>query len=173
MSSLNFKSFIKINKINPYVLVSAEQAAFLKKDWRKPLPVCIRINGKPKVPWHINMMPIGDGSFYLYLHGDVRTASNTVVGDEVDVEIKFDSAYKSGPIHPMPTYLQEALKKNSLAQKGWEKLAPSRQKEILRYFAGLKSDEAQARNLEQAIYVLAGSKGRYMARDWNMENENE
>ena len=133
------------------------------------MPVAIRINGQPKSAWHINMMPVGDGSFYLYLGGDVRKASKTVVGDEVDVEIKFDSAYNSGPIHSMPSYLQEALEKNSIAQHGWDKLTPSRQKEILRYFAGLKSTEAQQRNLTQLLFVLAGGKGRYMARDWNTE----
>jgi hypothetical protein len=171
MSGLCFKSVIKINKANPYVLVKAAQATSLKKDWRKPMPVCIRINGKPKTPWHINMMPIGDGSFYLYLHSDVRTASNTGVGDEVEVGIKFDSTYKSGPTHPMPPYFQEALEKNSLAQQGWDKLTPGLQKEILRYFARLKSTKAQTKNLEQVLFVLGGGKGRYMARDWNMEKE--
>ncbi len=45
------------------------------------------------------MMPIGDGSFYLYLHGSVRKASNTKVGDKVSVEIEFDSEYQNGPMH--------------------------------------------------------------------------
>jgi hypothetical protein len=169
LSLLHFKAVIKLHNANPYVLVNAEQATSLKRDWRKPMPVCIRINAQPKSSWRINMMPVGDGSFYLYLDGDVRKASKIKVGDEVDVERKFDSAYRSGPLHPMPSYLQEALEKNYLAQPGWDKLAPSRQKEILRYFAGLKSSEAQARNLEQVLFVLAGGKGRYMARDWNME----
>ena len=171
MSLLHFKSVIKINNANPYVLVNAVQATFLQKDWRKPMPVCIRINGQPNSSWRINMMPIGDGSFYLYLDGDVRKASKTKVGDEVAIEIKFDSAYRSGPVHPMPPYFQEALEKNSLAQQGWDTLTPSRQKEILRYFAGLKSIKAQTRNLEQVLFVLAGGKGRYMARDWNMEKQ--
>lgn len=171
MSNLHFRSVIKINKANPYVLVNAQHATALKKDWRKPMPVCVRINGKPKSAWRINMMPIGDGSFYLYLDGNIRNASETAVGEEVDVEIKFDAEYKSGPAHPMPPALQEELEKNPLASQGWEKLVPSRQKEILRYFAGLKSDEAKARNLEQLLYVLAGGKGRYMARDWNEEEE--
>ena len=68
MSGLRFKAVIEINNINPYVLVNAEQASHLKQGWRKPMPVCVRINGEPKTPWRINMMPIGDGSFYLYLH---------------------------------------------------------------------------------------------------------
>jgi len=46
-------------------------------------------------------------------------------------------------------------------------LIPSRQKEILRYFAGLKSAEAQERNLQRAIHVLSGGKARFMARSWN------
>lgn len=42
------------------------------------------------------------GSFYLYLHGDVRKASTTKVGDRVHVEVSFDAEYRNGPMHPMP-----------------------------------------------------------------------
>jgi hypothetical protein len=63
MARLRFRSLIEINKINPYVLVSAARAGRLKRGWRRPMPVAIRINGKPEVPWRINLMPIGDGSF--------------------------------------------------------------------------------------------------------------
>jgi hypothetical protein len=171
LSVLHFKAVMKIHRINPYVLVSAEQAKLLKKDWRKPMPVCISINGQPKSPWHVNMIPVGDGSFYLYLDGNIRKASNTVVGDEVDVEIKFDSEYQSGPTHSMPPYLDQALKKNAVARDAWEKLIPSRQKEILRYLSGLKSEKAKSTNLEQLLFVLTGGQGRYMARDWNTKNE--
>ena len=75
MTTLRFRAQIEINKINPYVLVDARRAARLQKNWRKPMPVCIQVNGKPDQPWRINMMPIGDGSFYLYLHGTVRKAA--------------------------------------------------------------------------------------------------
>jgi hypothetical protein len=43
----------------------------------------------------INMMPVGDGRFYLYPHGDVRKASGTAVGDRVRVEIAFDASYRN------------------------------------------------------------------------------
>ena len=92
------------------------------------------------------------------------------MGDEVEVEIQFDNEYKSGPTHPMPSYLREALDNNLKANQHWEKLIPSRQKEILRYFSWLKSDEAKARNLTQLLHVLSGGKARYMARDWNADN---
>jgi uncharacterized protein YdeI (YjbR/CyaY-like superfamily) len=112
------------------------------------------------------MMPVGDGSYYLYLHGDVRKASNTKVGDKVEVKIIFDEKYKNGPQHPMPEWFSNSLKDHSVAQDNWDKLSPSRQKEILRYFSWLKSEEAIQRNLRQVIQVLSGAADRFMARDW-------
>jgi len=167
MSSLRFRSLIKINDINPYVLVSAKRAARLQKGWRKPLPVRVRVNGQPEKPWRINLMPIGDGSFYLYLHGDVRKASDTKTGETVTVELEFDDEYRSGPAHPMPVWFSDALDRNRSARRAWSELIPSRQKEILRYFSALKTPEAQTRNVRRAIKVLSGGKGRFMARSWN------
>ncbi len=166
MSSLHYKSIIEIYNGNPYVLVSAAQAETLQSGWKKPMPVTVQINSQPKPAWHINMMPIGDGSFYLYLHGDVRKASDTKVGDEVNVDVSFDEQYRSGPAHPMPSWFQSALDQNPTAQTNWNALIPSRQKEILRYFSWLKSDEAIQRNLEKAMHVLSGKSGRFMARSW-------
>jgi hypothetical protein len=167
MAGLRFRSLIKINKINPYVLVSAERAARLKSGWRKPLPVSIRVNGKPEVPWRINLMPIGGGGFYLYLHGDVRKASGTKVGDVVSVEIRFDEDYRGGPLQPMPSWFGVALGRNRRATEAWRALSPSRQKEIVRYLSRLKSPKAQARNAERALLMLSGGKGRFLGRSWN------
>jgi hypothetical protein len=164
---LRFKATIEINGINPFVLVSATRAARLRKGWRRPIPVLVRVNGMPEKAWRINMMPVGDGSFYLYLHGAVRKASQTQVGDTVTVEVEVDEEYKNGPMHPMPAWFRAALHGNSRALKTWKALIPSRKKELLRYFAGLKSEEAQTRNLERAIHVLAGGKARFMGRAWN------
>jgi hypothetical protein len=166
MATLHFTSTIEIYNGNPYVLVSPDQASKLQAGWHKPLPVLVQINGKPDKPWRINMMPIGDGSFYLYLHGDVRKASNTKVGDRVKVDVSFDQAYHPGPMHPMPEWFKEPLEKNPKAKKAWEALIPSRQKEILRYMSWLKSDETRRRNVEKALRVLSGSQERYMARTW-------
>jgi hypothetical protein len=167
MAPLRFYSLMKIRDGNPYVLVSAIRANKIKLGWRRPLPVLVRINGMPVKPWHINMMPVGNGDFYLYLHGDVRKASRTKVGDRVNVEVGFDAKYRNGPMHSMPSWFRKALVRNSKAKKSWNELIPSRQKEILRYFSWLKSPEAQARNLKRAIDVLTGKKERFMARSWN------
>jgi len=146
--------------------VDAELARRLKRNWRKPLPVLVRINGKPNQSWRINMMPTGDGSFYLYLHETIRDASGTTVGDRVTVELSFDRDYRGGPVHPLPRSLSKALAANPEAKTSWNALIPSRKKEILRYFASLKSPIAKVRNLKRAIQALSGNKVRFMARTW-------
>ncbi len=55
---------------------------------------------------------------------------------------------------------------NPKAKQAWDALTPSRQKEILRYFSWLKSDEARTRNVEKALSVLSGQEDRFMARTW-------
>jgi len=166
--SLRFTATIKLRGINPYVDVSGRRAGQLQKDWRRPMPVVVRINGKPaRKPWRVNMMPAGDGSFYLYLHDSVRAASGTGTGDRISVELDFDHAYRNGPLHPMPRWFGAALKANPLAKLHWSKLAPSRRKEILRYFANLKSDAARQRNLARALLALSGAPTRFMARSWS------
>ena len=164
---LRFTSLIKIRDGNPYILVTATQARSIKPGWRKPLPVLVRVDGKPAVPWRINLMPVGDGCFYLYLHGDVRKASGTKVGDCIRVEVGFDARYRNGPQHRVPSWFKAALERNPRALKNWDTLIPSRKKEILRYFVRLKSPEARTRNLERALHVLSGKRGRFMARAWN------
>jgi hypothetical protein len=166
MATSAFTAVIRIRGVNPFILVSALRANTIKPGWRKPLPVLVRINDKPEKAWRINLMPVGDGNFYLYLHGDVRKASGTQVGDRVRVEIDFDAEYRSGPQHPLPRWFKQALVGNPQAASNWKALTPSRKKEILRYFAKLKSPEARARNLERALKMLSGQPGRFMARTW-------
>jgi hypothetical protein len=166
MTTSSFTALIKITGVNPFILVSASRVNTIKPGWRKPLPVLVRINGKPTKAWRINMMPVGDGSFYLYLHGDVRKASGTAVGDRVRAEIEFDPSYRNGPQHPMPSWFKQALAGNPHAMKNWKALTPSRKKEILRYFSRLSSPEARARNLTRALHMLSGEPGRFMGRAW-------
>jgi hypothetical protein len=161
-----FTAVIKIRNGNPYILVGEARADSIKPGWRKPIPVLVRINGKPHRPWRINMMPVGNGDFYLYLQGDIRGASHTSVGDRVRVEINFDARYRNGPQHPMPVWFRQGLAANPQAKRNWLALAPSRKKEILRYFSRLISPAARARNLTGALHVLSGASGRFMARTW-------
>jgi len=163
---IHFSALIEVRGINPFVAVSSARAEALTPGWRKPLPVLVRINDKPQVPWRINLMPAGNGDFYLYLHETVRKASGTSVGDRVSVELSFDANYRSGPQHRMPQWFKQALDENPRALKNWTALVPNRKKEILRYFSQLKSLDARSRNLSKALRVLSGEGDRFMARDW-------
>jgi hypothetical protein len=157
---LAFRATIRIRGINPYVAVSPARAGRIKPGWRKPLPVLVRVNSKPaKAPWKINMMPAGDGSFYLYLHGDVRRASGTRVGDVVTVEVEFDPEYRGGPLTPMPAALRSALGANQTAMAAWRAFTPSRQKEIVRYLVSLKSADARERNIARVMRMLTDPQG--------------
>ena len=164
---MKFRAKIGLRGINPYVLVSAARAQRIKAGWKKPLPVLVQVNGQPDPAWRINMMPAGDGSFYLYLDGIVRKASSTGIGDTVEVSVAFDPAYRSGPQDAMLPEFAVRIDADAAVKARWESLAPSLQKEILRYLATLKSDLARQRNIDRAIGVLGGAKARFLARDWN------
>lgn len=164
---LRFRARIEIRGINPYVPVNAKQAARLRGNWRRPMPVRLQVNGKPDGFCRTNLMPVGDGSFFLYLNGPVRAESGSDVGDVVNIVVEFDDEYKGGPADPMPIWFGDELARNQRARKSWNELPPSRQKEILRYMNRLKSPDAQQRNVERALHVLAGGRARFMARSWN------
>ncbi len=166
MATLRFTGEMRLRGVNPYVVVTKTQAAQLAADWRRPMPVLVRVNSQPKEAWHINMMPVGNGDFYLYLHGNVRKASSTKVGDTVTIELDFDTDYKNGPQHPMPTDFAAMLQQNPAARANWDALPPSRQKEILRYCASLKSEEARQRNYHRTLAALSGIPTQFMGRPW-------
>jgi hypothetical protein len=166
MAEQRFTAAIRIRGVNPYIEISASRAKALKPGWRRPLPVLVRIGGIPRDPWRTNLMPAGDGDFYLYLHEQMRRASNCGVGNRVEVQLRVDHHYTGGPIHSMPAWFSDRLKASATALRNWNKLVPSRQKEILRYFASLKSDAARARNVDRAMRVLLGQRERFMARSW-------
>jgi len=162
---LTFQAAIEIMGVNPYVGVSGDRVEQLKPGHRGPMPVLVKVNGVPNPPWHINMMPRGDGGYYLYLAEVVRKASGTKVGDMVRVEVEFDKEYRSGP-DELPGWFEMALERDAGAQVNWASLPPSRQKEVVRYLLNLKSDEARARNLERVMAMLSGVEGHYMGRNW-------
>jgi Bacteriocin-protection, YdeI or OmpD-Associated/Domain of unknown function (DUF1905) len=169
---LRFRATIQLTGLNPYLHVSAVRARSLKPGWRRAMPVLVRINGAPRSePWRTNMMPLGDGTFRLYLQATVRRASATQVGDTVRAEVRFDTAYRGGPQHPMPSWFRRPLRANRKAWAAWQALIPSRKKEILRYLAQLKSPAARKRNVARALRALAGQPVRYMARSWGNHGE--
>ena len=106
MAPIEFRETIRINAQNPYVLVNKQNSEDLKNGWKKPMPVIVHINGIPKKPWRINIMPKGEGSVYLYLNSTIRKSSGTNVGDEVSVHLSFNDKYRGGPANLMPSMVQ-------------------------------------------------------------------
>lgn len=166
MHAIEFKSTIELRGYNPYIAVSAEQAAAIAPGWRRPIPVLVQLNGGPTSPWRINMMPVGDGSFYLYLDHRIRKPTRTAVGDEVTVTLSFDADYRPEPTQDIPDDLVVALIDNFAAAANWDKLPPSRKKEVLRYLERLQSPSARRSNLVRLLNVLEGNEARYLARQW-------
>jgi hypothetical protein len=169
-NSVKLRAEIAIRGINPFIPLSAAQAAALQPGWRRPMPVRVRF-AAGGIWFRTNAMPAGNGGFYLYLRGAMRVAAGAEVGDRVACEVVFDEAYRTGPAHPTPTGLAALLDADADAKRRWQALAPSRRKEVLRHLAGLKSDAARERNLRQLTRALRGEPVRFMARDWNAAGE--
>jgi hypothetical protein len=144
----------KIGKIdiNPYVqvpddiLLKLQQAA--KKE-KGPIPVKGTLQGKPFLANVVRYR----GMWRLYLNTEMRRTANVDVGEQVTVGLQFDSASRTVPV---PREFEFALSRNKSAKQAFEKLAPSRQKEILRYLNSLKQPETLERNIEKVIQHLQG-----------------
>ncbi|HYM95453.1 MAG TPA: YdeI/OmpD-associated family protein [Chitinophagaceae bacterium] len=152
----------KIYKIgvNPYVLLpSAVLKQLFKQAGRDkgPIPVCVKINGHKFIQTLVKY----SGKWRLYLNTPMRKAANLDVGDTAKIEIQYDAMIRSYPMNPK---LSLALKQNKNAKATFDKLSPSRQKEIIRYINFLKNEESVERNISRAIKFLTG-KDRFAGRD--------
>jgi hypothetical protein len=170
MPLLKFTETISIINGNPFVRPpdSILLKIFKQADKKtSPIPIKGTINGA-----HFEQTLVryqSDWRLYVNIimakaaHIKYSKSISEIVGISATFEIEFN---------PLPTvfhmidFLERSLDKNPLAKRNWEMLTPSRQKEILRYFSWLKSDEAKTRNLKKVIAVLTGEEGRFMARNW-------
>jgi hypothetical protein len=146
----------KISKIgiNPYVGLPEDvlNTLFKQADKNKgPIPVRGTLDGKRFKQTLVKYQ----GAWRLYLNTQMRQAAGIDVGDDTKVEIEFDPEPRIVPIHPK---FSRALSKNKEAKASFEKLAPSRQREILCYLNSMKTDESLVRNIEKVIQHLLGQK---------------
>src|SRR6187455_1140867 len=125
----SFSAKIQIIGVNPYVLLPSTLLRYIFQKAEKDkgaIPVQLKIGGKDFIQ---NLVKYS-GKWRLYLNGPMRKAAGKDVGDAIDIQIDFDSRPRTTPMH---SKLKNAFKKNPKAKKAFEKLSPSRQKEILRY----------------------------------------
>lgn len=149
-----FSAKIEIIGINPFVHLSKPVLNFIFKQADKdkgPIPVRGKLNGHPFKQTLVKYK----GHWRLYLNTPMRENAGIDVGDMAKVEIEFDPTPRTVPVFK-PLVL--ALIKDKRAQLAFEKLAPSHQKEIYRYFNQLKSAETRTKNIEKIIRHLLGQQ---------------
>jgi Domain of unknown function (DUF1905)/Bacteriocin-protection, YdeI or OmpD-Associated len=151
------KSFsAKIAKIgiNPYVSLPEEvlESIFEQAGKAKgPIPVRGTVNRQAFTQTLVQYQ----GAWRLYINGVMREAAGIDVGDEAHIRLEFDPTTRMEPMHPR---LEAMLARNKTAKTAFEKLIPSRQKEILRYLNSMKTEESLDRNIERIIKHLLGEK---------------
>ncbi len=150
----SFSAKILIIGINPYVyLPEPVLAAIFKLAQKNRGPIAVRgaLNGKSFQQTLVRYQ----GAWRLYLNTPMRRAAAIDVGDMARVRIEFDPEPRVDPMNPL---LARALARNKAANIAFQSLAPSRQKEVLRYLNHLKAAASLARNVEKVIQNLSGKK---------------
>jgi hypothetical protein len=142
--------------INPYTYVPKDVLDGLFEQSGKtkaPIPVRGTINGKGFIQTLVKYQD----AWRLYINGEMRQAAGVDVGDEAHIKIEFDPEPR---IESIPTKFGNALSKNLAARTAFEKLAPSRRKEMLRYLNSMKTETSLERNIEKIIQHLLGKNPR-------------
>ncbi len=149
-----FYAKLEIIKGNPFVYLPTEvlenlfQQAGRKKGH---IPVKGFVNGKQFQQTLVKY----SGDWRLYINMIMLKDSPRRIGEEIKVEIEFDSSDRTIQPHPK---LIKALKENKEANAVFENLSASRQKEIVRYIAKLKTESSVDRNVARAINFLLGKE---------------
>lgn len=148
--TFRFKAKIYKVGINPCVKVPLR----ITKEM-KPVKGYIPVKGNiEKHPFIQTLVPVKGEGYRLYVNGPMLKKSNTKPGQVVNFEIRQDVKQKNRmPV--MNKTLEIQLKENDLLAS-FEKLIPSRRKDILRYLNNLKSEEALVKNINKIITALKG-----------------
>ena len=148
------KADIKIIGINPYILLPDDvlNELFRKNGKEKgPIPVRGTINNKPYQQTLVKYT----GKWRLYINTQMLKNSPKRIGETIEVFIEYDPSDRSIAPHPK---LTEALRMNPKANEKFKALAPSAQKEIVRYISFLKTEASIDRNVKRAINFLLGKE---------------
>jgi hypothetical protein len=140
--------------INPYVHVPEDVLNVIFHQAGKtkgPIPVHVTLNGKKFKQTLVKYQ----GAWRLYINGEMRQNAAVDVGDQTHIKLEFDPAPR---IEVMPSKFKIALLKNKAAKRAFDALAPSRQKEMLRYLNSMKTESSLERNIEKIIRHLLGEK---------------
>lgn len=112
------------------------------------VPVKGTLNGRPI---RATLVPTGGGRHRLFINGDMRKRTGVDTGDRIHLVVTRDAEPR---IVSMPKAFALALDQNKPVKAAFERLPPSRQKEILVYLSWLKRPETLKRNIEKVIAQL-------------------
>lgn len=149
-----FSTTVRKIDINPYVRVPARIVRELQREANKekgPIPVKGTLQGKPFSATVVRFR----GMWRLYLNTAMRRDAGVAVGDQVHIGLQLEALPRTVPTPPKFT---RALSKNKAAKVAFQELAPSRQREILRYLNNLKQAQTLERSIERVIRFLQGEK---------------
>lgn len=158
--ALKFRAKIERIGINPFVFVPS---AVLKRLFaisgrnKGPVPVSGTVNRRSFKQTLLRYR----GHWRLYVNTTMLKNSPKRVGETISVTLAYDPADRTVPLHPA---LGKALDRNPKARKAFNRLTPSRQKEINRYLHALKSEDSLVRNVGRAVEFLTGKNG-FVGRD--------
>jgi len=155
-----FKATIDIIGINPFVFLPASVLTSIQKQANKTKGP-IRVKGTIDGHDFTRTLVKYSGDWRLYINGPMLKAANKKVGDTIVVKIEFNTSEKKVLMNPK---LEAALDQNEKAKQVFNSLSPSRQNEIVRYIANLKSEAAIEKNVRRAVQFLLG-KDRFIGRD--------
>ena len=148
-----FSAMLEIIGINPYVPLpeTVLEEIFAQAGKRKGhVPVRGTVNGEPFRQTLVRYA----GAWRLYINMTMLANSPRRIGEVIEVGIEYDPEERTEPIPPI--FIQ-ALMANTPAKQNFEKLTPSRQKEIVRYLANLKTAESLQHNLLKIMTALEGA----------------
>jgi len=150
----SFSAKILIIGINPYVYLPAPVLEAIFKQAQKnkgPIPVRGTLNGKSFQQTLVKYQ----SAWRFYLNTPMRRAAGIDVGDTARVRVEYDPEPRT---HPMNPALARALARNRVAKAAFQALAPSRQKEVVRYLNHLKAAASVERNVKKVIQHLSGKE---------------
>jgi hypothetical protein len=160
MAGYKFKAVIEIIGVNPFVYIPENILENIFKQAGKNkgfIPVEGTINNNPYKQTLVKYK----GLWRLYINTTMLKDSPNRIGEKIEITITFDPIKRA--INPHPKLL-DALEKNIEAKNVFDKLSPSKRKEIIRYISFLKSEASIDRNVKRAIDFLLG-KSRFVGRD--------
>jgi len=166
MKSYTFQATLEIIGINPFVSIPGDILHAIFKQAAKDkghIPVTGTVNDTVYQQTLLKYR----GLWRLYINASMLQNSPKRIGESIDVTITYDTADRT--IKPHPQFIK-ALENNLEAKQSFNKLAPSMQKEMIRYIANLKTEQTRSRIIDRAINYLLGKStfiGKKMLEDKN------